>query len=64
MAQPLVELAQPAGVVVVTVGADRHHRAFSQAGDSAGQRPQAETGVDDQVAVPAPDVPDIAAPVG
>ena len=56
----VVELVEAAGVVVVVVRRHREERVLEQVLGRGAQRRDAEPGVDDQVALPAPEVPDVA----
>ena len=58
--RPLVELVHAADVVAVGVGGDGQQPVLQLALDEVAQRTEAERRVDDDVGIPAPDVPDVA----
>src|SRR5258708_36802995 len=61
VAGPLVELVQPADVVVMPVGRSGHETVIDEVGDLRTKADHPEAGIDQEIAVAAPDVPDVAA---
>ena len=61
MTEALLEFVVAAPVVEMTVGGQAHDGALAQLGDLGAQGAHAHAGVDQEVAVAAADVPDVAA---